>query len=208
MKTQISSRQLSRKWQALLAQRLSGWIKYGTYGLYRRTEDFVQWLVLDPSAYEPILRVHYTIQTLAEQFPAADLTLGGIVRNSQGGELRLNAELIVQDVEQTTTAIMIQIAPAITDSFSAESVAQFLDTRQFTHVSAFVGRGIAAVALGDKDLGQHLFRVAFAQYQQMTATWARPLEARVHKWLEIEDKELLNQLRRDALVGAELLRLK
>ena len=51
MKTQVSSRQLSRKWQALLAQRLSGWIKYGTYGLYRRTEDFVQWLVLDPSAY-------------------------------------------------------------------------------------------------------------------------------------------------------------
>ena len=208
MKTQASARHLSRTWQTLLAQRLSGWTKHRTYGLYRRTEDFVQWVVLDPSIYDSTLRIHYAVQTLAEQFPTEALTLGDIVRNSQGGELRLSAELPVQDTEQILAAIVGQIAPSVAIPFSAEHVAQFLDTHQFVHGSAILARGVAAVILGDTESGRNLLKAAFDQYHQMPPIWARALADRIHTWLETEDERMLNQVRRDALVGAKLLHLK
>lgn len=204
----FTSRQLRTQWQGFLAKKLLSWQKYSTYGFYRRTEDFVQWLVFDQSTYEHTLRVHCAMQTLAEQFPTPDLTLGKIIRDHKGGELRISSQLTSKDIEYIIAEIINQVQPSVIAPLSTEGVAELLNKYDGVHTSAFVARGVIDIIRGDNNNGRHSFMIALEKYHQIDAMWARPLEKHIQEWLSLDDEELFNQIRHDGQIGVNILRLK
>jgi hypothetical protein len=202
------TRQLLRKGRSLLSRRLPQWTKYRGHGLYRRTEDFVQWLVLDPSSYKTAFRVHYAVQALAERFPVESLTLGDFVRSDLGIELSFLSESLLKNPDEFVEYTINQVSPTATVPFSARSVDDFLEERKTKHVSALVAQGIAKIAQGDIQLGRTFLCEAVDWYNCIDTPWAKSNLDRIQAWLMANDLVILERLRSDAYVGASLLHLK
>jgi hypothetical protein len=208
MTESTSTRQLLRASQSLLSKALPQWMKHRRQGLLRRTEDFVQWLLIAPSAYEPSFRIHYAIQALAEQFPVEAVTLGDYIRGDNGEELRFTTELLTSEPQSLIAPVIQQVVPASNIELSAKVVGEFLEDRQFDHVSARVAQGIAKAVQGDIQGGRKLFQEAVSWYNRIDTPWAKLNQERIQIWLSNTDSALLNQLKHDATAGASLLRLK
>lgn len=203
-----SSRQVSRKLQSLCLNALPLWQKHRTYGLYRCTEDFVQWLIFDSSAYTASVRVQYAIQPLAVQFPAEALTIGDMIRNTDSGELRVDQLQLDENNYKIVQNIIEQVAPSATLAFTIEDVVEYLNHYSKDHVAVLIAQGIAIIAFGEAQQGREIFQVAYDWYQRIDTAWAHIEELRVLSWLNTPDNELISLLRRDAAVGKALLHLK
>ncbi|MCL5950927.1 MAG: hypothetical protein M1132_04265 [Chloroflexi bacterium] len=190
------------------AKRLPGWRKYGRRGLYRRTEDFVQWLHLEPSAFAARTVPQYAVQALAEQLPSVALTLGDRVRDRRGVEFWFEPGDWDTRSSEILESILEQIDPSGFEPLTPQAVIAFLERSGMDHVSAVATRGIAAIVAGSVDEGVHFLREAASWYGRMDIGWARQNEAVVRSWLSASPDDLLSVLRHDAEKGAELLHLK
>lgn len=203
----ISTRQLLRQGQSLLKKELPSWKKYKGYGLYRRTEDFVQWIVLDPSSYESSFRIHYAVQALAERFPVEALTLGDFVRSDMGGEFRVFQETLLKDGSNFTRRVISQIKPLSSIDLTARIIDEFLAERRINHVASPVAQGIAKIMQGQMQEGRLLLEYAIQWYTHMEASWAQENMKCLQQWISADDMSLLQQLKQAAQEGGLLLRL-
>ncbi|MDL1895770.1 hypothetical protein FBQ82_05820 [Anaerolineae bacterium CFX7] len=202
-----TSRQLQSKFQSVCLKYLPEWRKRSSYGLYRCTDDFVQWILFDDSRFNVQLVPHYAVQALAEQFPKEALTLGRRVQNARGGDLWIEPDSWQEQENETIRSIMAQVEPPALKPFGAQEVIEFLDRFGVSHVSAMTTYGIALVVLGNVDKGRVYLVHAAHLYKKMKAPWAEQNEQQIQSWLAHSPDELLRILRQDAKKGAKLLRL-
>ncbi len=202
-----TSRQLQSNCQSTCLKRLPEWRKRRFYGLYRCTDDFVQWILFEKSRFNIQVVSHYAVQALAEQFPEEALTLGRRVRNVKGGDLWIQPNDWESQPNEIAEAILSQVDPPPLKPLSAQEVIDFLDRLGSEHVSALTTYGIAFVTLGDTDRGYKYFEDAVHSYKKMNVAWAESNQRRIQSWLAHSPDQLLATLRHDAKIGVKLLRL-
>jgi hypothetical protein len=198
---------LAQKCQRTVYKQLSGWHKRGSIGVYRRTDDFVQWLIFDPMSFGPV-RPTFSIQALATQFPAEALTIGGYIQDNRGLPLYIEWDDWYSRQEELVRYMITKIEPSVFKALHESIVLEYLGNHTFEHVDELVLYGIALAATGDIDAGKHYFTQALKQYSQMDVDWAREEEQRIRSWLECSDATLLSKLREDAQAGVATLKLK
>lgn len=204
----MTNRQLTRSCQSAFLNRLADWHRHHSYGLYRRTDDFVQWFLLQKSSFDVLVRPAFAMQALAQQESSETITLGDMARTQQGAELWITPEHWSDQQSFLVDMIIDQIKPSITVPLTAATVRDYLEGVPNNHVDFLVARGIASVVLGQNEGGRHHLEQALKQYSQMDVDWAREEAQRIRSWLACSDATLLAKLREDAQAGAELLNLK
>lgn len=200
--------QLTNSLQNACLTRLVSWRKHRKYALYRRTEDFVQWLVFDTSEFSVAARPHYSIQALATQFPAESLTLGDMVRDKRGLESWITPDEWKTQHDEIVDRIIVEINPPALEPFTVDAVLEFLNHFKSDHVSAITAYGIAMIITGNIEDGYYRLRQALAQYKNIPSPWARVEEAHLNGWLSCGPEDIVSVLRQQAATGAQLLRLK
>lgn len=203
-----TKQQLSKDCQAACAARLPGWQKYRSYGLYRRTEDFVQWLFFGVSDYEVQVIPSYGIQPLAIQFPTGTISLGGRVPNSRGADYWISPEEWVAHQPKLVEHILNQIAPSVVEPLSIDSIITFLELFKERDELGMVSYGIATVVAGEFTKGLSYLEKAMTVYERSRLDWSKATAQRLKSWLAYSSDELLAQLRQDAVVGGTILGLK
>jgi hypothetical protein len=194
--------------QTACLTKLTVWHKYRKYALYRRTEDFIQWLLFDTSEFGVAARPHYSIQALATQFPAEALTLGDCIRDKRGVELWLRSDDWQPRKDEIVEQIVRQIDPPAFEPFTIEVVVDFLNRFKSEHIAAITARGIAALIAGDMGKGYAHLKQALKKNKDDPRSWARVEEARLNGWLSCSPDDIVSVLRQQAEIGAQLLRLK
>lgn len=202
-----TSHKLAQACQRAVHKRLAGWHKRSSIGVYRRSDDFVQWIILDRTSYGPI-RPTFAIQALATQFPAEALTIGDFVRTAEHNPLSIEWDAWNMDQERFIEDILAATQPPITTPLVATVIMDYLKMVPNNQVDFLVARGIASVVLGQNEGGRHHLEQALKQYSQMDVDWAREEAQRIRSWLACSDATLLAKLREDAQAGAALLNLK
>lgn len=198
---------LAQACQRAVHKRLAGWHKRSSIGVYRRSDDFVQWIILDRTSYGPI-RPTFAVQALATQFPVEALTIGDFVRTAEHNPLSIEWDAWNMDQERFIEDILAATQPPITTPLVATVIMDYLKMVPNNHVDFLVARGIASVVLGQNEGGRHHLEQALKQYSQMDVDWAREEEQRIRSWLACSDATLLAKLREDAQAGAATLKLK
>ena len=82
----ITTAKFSKEMRNDLQKILSDWKRRRSNRLYREVDGFVQWIAFQASKFDVAVRLSYSILCLAEQFPAATLTQGALVRKERCGE--------------------------------------------------------------------------------------------------------------------------
>lgn len=200
--------QLTVNFQKACIERLELWKKYRKYGLYRRTEDFAQWLIFDVSNFDIKIRPSYSIQALATQFPTIALTLGNHIRDKRGVELWLKVDDWKNRKGEIIDRIAQQIVPPALEPLTIEAIMEFFDRFESDHESAITARGIATIIAGEMEPGYAYFRQALEKYKNIPYPWARVEEARLTGWLACAPEDIVAVLRHEAEIGAQLLGLK
>lgn len=201
------TRQLQSNCQTACLARLFDWHKRKSYGLFRKTDDFVQWIIFEDSRFNPLIVPHYSVQALAEQFPTEALTLGRRVQSKRGGDLWISAEELNTNQADIIDAIIVQTVPSPLQQLDAQAVAKFINEFGTSHVSALTTYGIACVVLGNIDDARKFLREAAERYKKMSTSWASQNERTLQEWLSTSDEQLMHVLRQEARKGADLLRL-
>ncbi len=204
----MKNRQLKLNIRAACAAHLPEWRKHRTYALYRRTEDFVQWLIFDISRFDILVVPHYAVQALAEEDPAEALTLGQRVHDSQGTDLWIRPDEWVKNESYLVNQIISQIAPPALEPLTVDAVIKFLNSFGFDHVAAITARGIASIIAGSIDEGQHYLEAAAKWYGSMNPEWAKKKEEHIRTWLACSPDALIKVLRQDAEEGVRTLGLQ
>lgn len=204
----MNKTQLVLNFQMACFTRLASWHKHRKNALYRRTEDFVQWLLFDTSEFRVATRPHYSIQALATQFPTIALTLGNHIRDKRGVALWLKVDDWKKRKEEIIDRIAQQIVPPALEPLTIEAIMEFFDRFESDHESAITARGIATIIAGEMEAGYAYFRQALEKYKNIPYPWARVEEARLTGWLACAPEDIVAVLRHEAEIGAQLLGLK
>jgi hypothetical protein len=202
-----NAKKIARNCQSACYKQLSGWEKWRSIAIYRRTEDFVQWLLFETLSFQAV-RPSYAIQALATQFTEVSLTIGDFARTDQGTPLYIEWESWSSFHENLMEVVLSEVQPSVTVPLTTQTVIDYLDMVPNNHVNFLVTRGIANIVTGNTDLGRRNLKKAQDWYGQITTSWAREEEHRILSWLELSNETLLSKLREDAQVGATLLKLK
>jgi hypothetical protein len=145
---------------------LPSWFKYRKGGLYRRTEDFVQWLYFDIVEYRIALRPFYSVQALAAQIPAVVYNLGIEVRSPNGFSTWIEPEMWLHDRVPILDYVIQQVKPPPEEPLNTESILQFVHLLDHDHQDVAVAKGIASIALGDFKRGYAY--LIFAQTERIS----------------------------------------
>ncbi|MBX7254234.1 MAG: hypothetical protein K1X50_19800 [Candidatus Promineofilum sp.] len=186
---------------------LPHWKKYLKKALYRKTEDFVQWLVFDTVGYKTAVRPWYSIQVLAVQLPTIDLTLGGIIRSRDGFDSWLTPQVWENDAADVITHIINHIKPNAMEPLNVGSI-EVLLREQFLssdHFNAWIASGIAAIVQQEYERGYMLLGQARHVLSQVNQPWAVADTSRLDKWLKCPPETILDTLRIDARRNSEEL---
>lgn len=198
-------------WRAELqnsfAPRLPHWRKYRRKALYRRTEDFVQWLVFDPVGFMPAVRLWTSIQALAAQLPTIDLTLGGIISSRDRFDVWLTPQLWESEKADVISYVVSQIKPNALEPLTIPSIEKFLQDQFVSsdHFSLWLASGVAAMVQQKYERGYRLLRQARQGLSQVNQPWAVADVARLDSWLGCPPQSLLGALRADARGNSEAL---
>ena len=200
--------QLAMNLQMECLTKLPSWRKHRKNALYRRTEDFVQWLLFDTSSFRVAVVPHFALQALAVQFPTKALTLGDRVRNTQGSGLWITPDDYKTKREEIAERIVQQVNPPALEPLTNQAILMFLERLQSTHASAVTARAVTKIVEGDFDDGYRYLNQALDKFRRISAPWARIEEARLNGWLSCASEDIIYVLRQQAQVGIQLLRLK
>lgn len=203
-----AKRQFVKSCQAACAAQLPGWRKRRSYGLYRCTDDFVQWLVFEASNYAVEVVPAYGIQSLAIQFPAEAISLGGRVRDRRGVAYWIRPDEWAERQADLVDCILSQVAPSVFDPLAVRNVHTFLEPFKEQGEFGMLNYGIAAILAGAVVEGRNYVEKAMAVYDRSSLAWSSVLAHRLRSWLSATPEALLTHIRRDALGGATLLALQ
>ena len=202
--------QFQAELQRSFAPHLPDWRKYRkkTF-IYRKTEDFVQWLVFEPVGYKIAARPWYSIQALAEQCPRIDLTLGGIIRSRDGFDSWLTPQVWENEAADVITYIIGQTKPNALQPLTISSVEAFLQEQFLSgdHFSVWIASGIAAIVQQEYERGYMLLRQARHMLSQINQSWAVKDTSRLDRWLACPPESILDTLRTDARRNSEELEI-
>jgi hypothetical protein len=189
---------------------LPSWLKYRKGGLYRRTEDFVQWLYFDIVEYRIALRPFFSVQALATQIPAVVYNLGSEVRSPIGLSTWIEPENWLHGREQILDYMVQKVKPTPGKPITTDSVLQFLHLLDDDHQNVVVAKGIATVVLGDFKQGYAFFEDARSRLMRNPdpPPWVLIEKARIERWLSHSHDMIVSALREDAREGARILGIK
>jgi hypothetical protein len=189
---------------------LPSWFKYRKGGLYRRTEDFVQWLYFDIVEYRIALRPFYSVQALAAQIPAVVYNLGIEVRSPNGFSTWIEPEMWLHDRVPILDYVIQQVKPPPEEPLNTESILQFVHLLDHDHQDVAVAKGIASIALGDFKRGYAFFEDARSMLMRNPdpPSWVLVERGRIERWLSQGPDTILSVLREDAREGMRILSIK
>jgi hypothetical protein len=189
---------------------LPSWFKYRKGGLYRRTEDFVQWLYFDIVEYRIALCPFFSVQDLASQIPAPVFTLGGEIRAPNGLSTWIEPENWLHEREQILNYVIQQVKPAPEKLLNTELIFQFLHLLDNNHYRFAIAKGIASIALGDFEGGYSFFEDARSMLMRNPdpPSWVLVERGRIERWLSQGPDTILSVLREDAKEGMQILSIK
>jgi hypothetical protein len=189
---------------------LPSWFKYRKGGLYRRTEDFVQWLYFDIVEYRIALRPSFSVQDLASQIPAPVFTLGGEIRSPNGLSTWIEPDNWLHEREQILDYVVQQVRPSPEKPLTTGSILQFLHLLGDDHHSFAIAKGIALMVLGDFERGYAFFEDARSLLTRNPdpPPWVLVERGRIERWLSQGPDTIVSVLREDAREGMRILRIK
>jgi hypothetical protein len=204
-RTQLQ-RQVRDAFQALLPS----WLKYRKGGLYRRTEDFVQWLYFDIVEYRIAIRPYFSVQALAAQIPAAAFTLGSEIRSSAGLSTWIEPENWTQERDQILRYVIQQVNPKTAKPLTTELILSYLESLDDNHYCIPIAQGIASIVLGHNEVGRAFFKDARERLMHNSdpAPWVLVEKARIERWLSHGPVTIISALREDAKEGARIVGIK
>lgn len=202
--------QLQRQIRDSCHRRLPSWSKYRKGGLYRRTEDFVQWLYFDIVEYRIAIRPFFSVQDLASQIPAPVFTLGDEIRSPTGFSTWIEPEIWSREREQILDYVVQQVKPVPEKPITTESILQFLLLLGDNHHSFAIAKGIASIVLGNFERGYTFFATARNMLMRNPdpPTWVVVERERIERWLSEGPDTIVSVLREDARQGARILGIK
>ncbi|MCB8939096.1 MAG: hypothetical protein H6654_14945 [Ardenticatenaceae bacterium] len=197
--------ELQREIQKTFLSLLPSWNQWRKSALYRRTEDFIQWLSLDVSNLKVAIRLNYSIQSLAVQFPAISLTIGNEIRDLENHEWWITPSNWQEQSEEITEYILRHIQPSPVKDLTEKAILEFLNNIENNHPSVLTAQGITYISLHDIPRGFAYLEKARNRYSEIPAPWAQTETNRLTEWLTSSPEQILDLLRKDAKKGIDIL---
>lgn len=200
-------KKIRTRYQRQLRQLLPKWSAYRGFSLYRRTEDFVQWLTLEISESGELGVPAFGLQPIALQFPYMALSIGGRVIRPGGGDFWFNENDWSVHSQEILNAILREAKPALTEDLDSEKILATISPVVHQNQFNLASYGVALVLFGDQERGRHHLEQAAAIYGASTLEWSLKTAVRIRQWLSVSAEDIFAVLRREATLGAEILKI-
>lgn len=201
------SKSLEKNIQKALLDALSNWKKYRSHTIYRETLGFVQWISLQKSVYDGKVRLSYSIQCLATQFPNIAITLGDMLQAERGNSFWIDLEMWDKQKNNILTWVLNQTDPDPNEALTLNEVIKFLEKMNTPHIAKSEGLGIGYILNGQIASGRTNLEKVYKYYQSIEYDWGKAEASRVESWLNANDDEITSLIQTDSEKGRKLLKI-